>query len=138
MMDAEFKRLNMPLTRTFCGVLDTLLMARDLHPGARNSLDALCKRYGIDNSHRELHGALLDAEILADVYLMMTGGQTDLALAVEEQQEQQEVVIDISDIDLSTTELAVIRASADELKAHDQMLDLLDKKSENGAIWRRV
>ena len=86
----------------------------------------------------QLHGALLDAEILADVYLMMTGGQTDLALAVEEQQEQQEVVIDISDIDLSTTELAVIRASADELKAHDQMLDLLDKKSENGAIWRRV
>jgi len=138
MMDAEFKRLNMPLTRTFCGVLDTLLMARDLHPGARNSLDALCKRYGIDNSHRELHGALLDAEILADVYLMMTGGQTDLALAVEEQQEQQEVVIDISDIDLSKTELAVIRASAGELKAHDQMLDLLDKKSENGAIWRRV
>jgi DNA polymerase-3 subunit epsilon len=138
MMDAEFKRLNMPLTHTFCGVLDTLLMARDLHPGARNSLDALCKRYGIDNSHREFHGALLDAEILADVYLLMTGGQTDLALAVEEQQEQQEVVIDMSDIDLSTTELTVIRASADELKAHDQMLDLLDKKSENGAIWRRA
>ncbi|HCL11609.1 MAG TPA: DNA polymerase III subunit epsilon, partial [Alteromonas sp.] len=68
-------------TKEICGVLDTLVLARDMHPGQKNNLDALCKRYGIDNSHRELHGALLDAEILADVYLMMTGGQTDLNLS---------------------------------------------------------
>ena len=85
MMDAEFRRLNLSLTREFCGVLDTLLLAREMHPGARNSLDALCKRYDVDNSQRELHGALLDAQILAEVYLMMTGGQTALALPDEEQ-----------------------------------------------------
>ncbi|MCA6060920.1 MULTISPECIES: DNA polymerase III subunit epsilon [Oceanospirillaceae] len=136
MMDAEFRRLNLSMTRDFCGVLDTLKMARDLHPGARNSLDALCKRYGIDNSHRDLHGALLDAEILADVYLTMTGGQTALALAVEEEKEEEEVVIDIGDIDLDAVNQRIIRASAEETAAHEKMLDLIDKKS-GGAIWRR-
>lgn len=136
MMDAEFRRLNLSMTRDFCGVLDTLKMARDLHPGARNSLDALCKRYGIDNSHRDLHGALLDAEILADVYLTMTGGQTALALAVEEEKEEDEVVIDIGDIDLDAVNQRIIRASAEETAAHEKMLDLIDKKS-GGAIWRR-
>ena len=71
----------------YCTVLDTLVMARKKHPGQRNSLDALCKRYGIDNSHRDLHGALLDAEILADVYRFMTGGQTQLLLDEEEDKE---------------------------------------------------
>lgn len=136
MMDAEFRRLNLSLTHDFCSVLDTLKMARDLHPGARNSLDALCKRYGIDNSHRDLHGALLDAEILADVYLTMTGGQTALALAVEEEKEEEEVVIDIGDIDLDAVNQRIIRASAEETAAHEKMLDLIDKKS-GGAIWRR-
>jgi len=136
MMDAEFRRLNLSLTRDLCGVLDTLKMARDLHPGARNSLDALCKRYGIDNSHRDLHGALLDAEILADVYLTMTGGQTALALAVEEDKKEEEVVIDIGDIDLDAVNQRIIRASAEETAAHEKMLDLIDKKSD-GAIWRR-
>lgn len=136
MMDAEFRRLNLSLTRDFCGVLDTLLLAREMHPGARNSLDALCKRYGIDNSHRELHGALLDAEILADVYLTMTGGQTALALAVEDNKEEEVVDIDISDIEIDAAALRVVKASADELAAHEKMLDLVDKKS-GGAIWRR-
>ncbi len=136
MMDAEFRRLNLSMTRDFCAVLDTLKMARDLHPGARNSLDALCKRYGIDNSHRDRHGALLDAEILADVYLTMTGGQTVLALAVEEEKEEEEVVIDIGDIDLDAVNQRIIRASAEETAAHEKMLDLIDKKS-GGAIWRR-
>ena len=102
MMDAEFSRLNLPMTREFCGILDTLELARDLHPGARNNLDALCKRYGIDNSHRELHGALLDAEILADVYLMMTGGQTDLALAVEDDNKD-----DVVDLNIDTQNINV-------------------------------
>lgn len=135
MMDGEFRRLNMSLTREFCGVLDTLLLAREMHPGARNSLDALCKRYDVDNSQRELHGALLDAQILAEVYLMMTGGQTALALPDEEQAEEI-VEVDLGDLDLSTLDLRVIKASAEEVAAHEKMLDLLDKKSGQ-AIWRR-
>ncbi len=136
MMDAEFSRLNLSPTREFCGVLDTLLLARDMHPGARNSLDALCKRYGIDNSHRELHGALLDSEILADVYLIMTGGQTDLALADESDSEDGEVELDLGDVQVDASNLKVIRASADEATAHEAFLDLIDKKSE-GALWRK-
>ena len=135
MMDAEFNRLNMTNTREFCGVMDTLLLAREMFPGSRVSLDALCKRYDIDNSHRELHGALLDAEILADVYLMMTGGQTDLSLAVEDGQQNGLVDIALDDA-LLNVELPVIRASGSELEAHEQFLNLVDKKSD-GAIWRR-
>ena len=86
---------SLPPLEDYCGVLDTLLLARQKHPGQKNNLDALCKRYGIDNSHRSLHGALLDARILADVYLVMTGGQTSLGLDVEqtaaEQHQQQEI-----------------------------------------------
>ena len=137
-MDAEFRRINMPMTNTFCTVLDTLVMARDMRPGQRNSLDALCRSYGIDNSHRELHGALLDAEILADVYLMMTGGQTDLMLMAESADEagtemsiSQEAIMQVD-----RRSLSVIHATADELSSHNDIMDLLDKKSD-GAIWRR-
>lgn len=135
-MDAEFKRLNMPMTHTFCTVLDTLVMARDMRPGQRNSLDALCKAYGIDNSHRELHGALLDAEILADVYLMMTGGQTDLMFVAEQDAEEKAGGIDINIDAVDASGLSVVRATEEELSAHDDILNLLDKKSD-GAIWRR-
>ena len=137
-MDAEFRRINMPMTNTFCTVLDTLVMARDMRPGQRNSLDALCRSYGIDNSHRELHGALLDAEILADVYLMMTGGQTDLMLMAEAEDNgsgevgiSQEAILQVD-----RESLSVIHATADELNFHNDIMDLLDKKSD-GAIWRR-
>ena len=136
MMDAEFDRLNLTKTAQFCGVLDTLKLARDMFPGSRVSLDALCKRYDIDNSHRELHGALLDSEILAEVYLAMTGGQTDLALAVEDNQQAGAADINIDESLLNAAELVVVRASDDETQAHEQMLDLVDKKSE-GALWRR-
>ena len=110
-------------------------MARQMHPGARASLDALCKRYGIDNSHRELHGALLDAEILADVYLMMTGGQTDLALG-EDESESEVVELDLGDINIDAAALKVVKATNEETAAHEAFLDLIDKKSE-GALWRR-
>jgi len=137
-MDAEFRRINMPMTNTFCTVLDTLVMARDMRPGQRNSLDALCRSYGIDNSHRELHGALLDAEILADVYLMMTGGQTDLMLMAEAEDNgsgevgiSQEAILQVD-----RESLSVIHATADELNLHNDIMDLLDNKSD-GAIWRR-
>ena len=134
MMDAEFQRMQLPLTESFCGILDTLKLARDLHPGARNNLDDLCKRYGIDNSHRELHGALLDAEILADVYLMMTGGQTDLALS-DDSEANQAGLIQFDFANDNDKPLPVIVASANELEKHEALLDTLDKKSE-GALYR--
>jgi DNA polymerase-3 subunit epsilon len=139
-MDSEFRRVGIADTATFCGVLDTLVLARDMHPGQRNSLDALCKRYGIDNSHRELHGALLDAEILADVYLMMTGGQTDLMFAGDGDDEagtDSENGLDLSKVgSIDASALRVVRASESEIAEHNAILDLLDKKSD-GAIWRR-
>jgi len=136
-LDMEFRRVGMPQTSSFCSILDTLVLARDMHPGQRNSLDALCRRYGIDNSHRELHGALLDAEILSDVYLMMTGGQTDLMFLAGNDDEDispEETLRRLGQVDGSS--LKVVRATADEIAAHDGILDILDKKSD-GAIWRR-
>mgnify|MGYP003626450830 CR=1 FL=1 len=137
-MDAEFRRLDMPMTTSFCSVLDTLVMARDMRPGQRNSLDALCKSYGIDNSHRELHGALLDAEILSDVYLMMTGGQTDLLFSAETSESVKELartkLKQLANVNAQT--LSIVRATADEMLCHDEIMDILDKKSD-GAIWRR-
>jgi len=119
-----------------CTVTDTLLLARKKHPGQRNSLDALCRRYGIDNSHRELHGALLDSEILADVYLALTGGQTSLQLGQGES-EDGEGEEPIRRLDTSNLELPVIRASHEECARHEAFLDLLDRKSE-GAVWRNL
>lgn len=120
-----------------CHVTDSLLLARKKHPGQKNSLDALCRRYDIDNSHRELHGALLDSEILADVYLAITGGQTSLMLSSGEQdgEESGEVIRRVA-ADLAEG-LPVLGATADELAAHERFLDMLDKKSD-GAVWRRA
>lgn len=112
----------------YCDVLDTLVMAREKHPGQRNSLDALCKRYDIDNSNRKLHGALLDAEILALVYLAMTGGQSSLFL-------EGESVLDIDSVQIKTAKgldlenPVVIKAQGQELAEHRQFLDFLKKKS---------
>lgn len=119
-----------------CQVTDTLALARKKYPGQRNSLDALCRRYGIDNSHRELHGALLDSEILADVYLSLTGGQTSLQLGQNGNGSEEEGEV-IRRIDTSQLSLKVMRPSEDELAAHEAFLDLLDKKSD-GAVWRRA
>jgi DNA polymerase-3 subunit epsilon len=119
-----------------CTVTDTLALARRKFPGQRNSLDALCRRYGIDNSHRELHGALLDSEILADVYLALTGGQTNLQLG-QSAQGDDSADEPIRRVSADGLALKVVRASVDELAQHDAFLDLLDKKSE-GAVWRRL
>lgn len=119
-----------------CTVIDTLMLARKKHPGQRNSLDSLCRRYGIDNSHRELHGALLDSEILADVYLVLTGGQTSLQLGQGES-EDGEGEEPIRRIDASALVLPIVRASTDEIALHEAFLDLLDKKSD-GAVWRNL
>ncbi len=121
---------------TRCSIIDTLVMARTKHPGQKNSLDALCKRYMVDNSQRELHGALLDAEILADVYLFMTGGQTSLVLGAEDSKGSA------ANVGTAPTPLSsdrqparVVRANADELLAHENYLQALDKASDGGCVW---
>jgi DNA polymerase-3 subunit epsilon len=117
-----------------CGVLDTLAYARKKHPGARNSLDALCKRYGIDNSHRELHGALLDAEILADVYLLMTGGQFSLLEDNDGDNAEQKGIVRLS---ADRAPLKIISCSAEELEAHEQSLAKIAKASGGNCVWQR-
>ncbi len=117
-----------------CSVLDTLKLARDKHPGQKNNLDALCKRYGVDNSNRELHGALLDAEILADVYLLMTGGQTKLNLAGQNSEGSGDTQ-GIRRIQRNGNKLKVISASADELEQHEARLDIV-QKSGGKCLWR--
>ena len=118
----------------YCAIFDTLAFARTKHPGQRNSLDALCKRYNIDNSHRELHGALLDAEILADVYLQMTGGQDSLLgeenHAAASAQHQQ--VVRISS---NRPTLKIIHSSEAELAEHQQRLAAIDKASKGQCLW---
>ncbi len=126
-----------PLMDAICSVVDTLVMAKKMHPGQRNSLDALCKRYDINNSHRELHGALLDAEILADVYLMMTGGQGALSLDAGSG-EGRATGESIRRLDASRPGLKVVRASPEELAAHQRRLELIEQGAGNGCLWRRL
>ncbi len=118
-------------------ILDTLVLARQMNPGQRNSLDALCKRYGVDNTSRKLHGALLDAELLADVYLMMTGGQATLSLGGDSGSGAGDTA-EAARIDREGLTLVRLQPAADELEAHERQLDLLDRKCAGGAVWRRT
>lgn len=122
-----------------CNVIDTLLMARAKHPGQKNNLDALCKRYGVDNSQRELHGALLDAEILADVYLLMTGGQTALLLGGNQSKNEGDgsVTEQIRRITPNRRPLPIIYADAAELILHEQKLAAIAKASGDNCVWLR-
>jgi len=123
-----------------CIVLDTLVLARSMHPGQRNSLDALCKRYRIDNSNRELHGALLDARILADVYLSMTGGQAALSLDSATQPGQAAMTgrdATAAKIDRTGLKLVVVKANDEELAAHETCLETIETASENGCLWNK-
>ncbi|MGL9721534.1 DNA polymerase III subunit epsilon [Symbiopectobacterium sp.] len=138
-MDYEFRMLNrdIPKTETFCKITDSLMVARKLFPGKRNSLDALCDRYQIDNSKRTLHGALLDAEILADVYLAMTGGQTSLEFAMESDTQQVSTESEsVQRITRQASALPIIYASPEELAAHETRLDLIAKKG-GSCLWRQ-
>jgi DNA polymerase III subunit epsilon len=137
-LDAEFARLREARTvAQVCKVLDTLALARSLHPGQRNSLDALCKRYSVDNTKRELHGALLDAGILVDVYLAMTGGQSALALDMSGGRgEAVRGSVASAPIRAPGIALTVAVAAPDELRQHEAMLDLIDKASGGKAVWR--
>lgn len=123
-----------PTIDDICGVSDSLVLARRMHPGQRNSLDALCKRYGIDNTKRDLHGALLDAQILADVYLAMTGGQVSLHLGGEEHVETGLRREEVRRLSVPHGKLRVVHADADELAAHAARLAAIDKTS-GGCLW---
>lgn len=137
-MDYEFRKLNrgIPPTAEFCQIIDSLALARTLFPGKRNNLDALCDRYMIDNSKRQLHGALLDAEILSDVYLAMTGGQTSLAFSLEMESSNENSIQEIQRVERPVSGLKVIYANATELIEHESRLDLVDKKSGKSCLWR--
>lgn len=140
-LDHELKRLPGPLrqTRTICpSIIDTLPLARQMHPGQRNSLDALCKRYGIDNSHRELHGALLDAQILLEVYLTMTGGQTALILGDATEANAQVAFEPVAAVIRPRGLLKVLRATEEELVAHERMLTGIDKSSGGKTVWKQL
>jgi DNA polymerase-3 subunit epsilon len=134
-LDNELALAGLEPIATYCpSITDTLRMARELHPGKRNSLDALCERYQVDNSARTLHGALLDAELLAEVYLAMTRGQEALIMEIGLPQQG------MADIDLSVAipELIVISATAEELAAHWQQLEDIDRVAKGGCLWKRL
>jgi DNA polymerase-3 subunit epsilon len=120
-----------------CAVIDTLALARRMHPGQKNDLDSLCKRYGVDNTQRTLHGALLDAEILADVYLAMTGGQTGLFEDARTPL-QEALQTEIRRIAADRKPLPVIAPSAEELTAHRSWLEEIDKRSKGQCLWKRL
>jgi DNA polymerase-3 subunit epsilon len=121
-----------------CRVLDTLALARQMHPGQRNNLDALCKRYSVDNSHRDYHGALLDARILAEVYLAMTGGQAKLTLSAESDTARSRARQAAPARAGVRVRITVISPSEQELAAHEHILALLDKASGGQTVWRRL
>lgn len=141
-LDHEFKLLNENKPETVdkhCGVIDTLRMARKMHPGQRNDLDSLCRRYDIDNSQRTLHGALLDAEILADVYLAMTGGQTGLFdEGFKGSGDVTAAFAQIRRLDKNRPALLVITASAVEQAAHEEWIAELDESAENQCLWSQL
>lgn len=133
-LDAELALLRKKKLATYCpAVIDTLRMAKDLHPGKRNGLDSLCDRYQIDNSARTLHGALLDAELLAEVYLAMTRGQDSLIGESEGARAETKVV----KFERGSLKLSVLRATDDELAAHESQLADIDKAS-GGSVWRQL
>jgi len=135
-LDKEFERCQMPpLSALVAQVVDTLAMAKELYPGKRNSLDALCDRLGVDHSARTLHGALLDAELLADVYIHMTRGQD--ALLMEAPVESGPVAAR-TDIDVSQVLLPVLQPSEAERSAHEEVLAQIDKSSHNKTVWRQA
>lgn len=124
----------------YCTVLDTLVMAKSMHPGQRNSLDALAKRYGADQRDRSYHGALLDSEILAEVYLGMTGGQVGLALSADDERQASgaATVKAIRRVPLGRAPLPVLAATADDLARHEKHLDELDKAVKGSCLWRQL
>jgi DNA polymerase III subunit epsilon len=139
--DVEFLDLELSiaglkkLSEYSSSIVDTLAMARELHPGKRNSLDALCERYAVNNSHRTLHGALLDARLLAEVYLALTRGQESLVMDLDQPSAAQTAAALVD-----AKKLSVLRATEEEIRAHEKLLDGIDKqaKEKGGSLWRRL
>jgi DNA polymerase III subunit epsilon len=135
-LNKELELQGRPRFTTFVeGITDTLVMAKEMFPGKRNSLDSLCDRLEVDNSGRTLHGALLDAELLADVYINMTRGQDALLMEVESNDEQTRTT---ERVDLSSYQLPVIAATEQEMTQHDDVLTQLDKSSGGNTVWRKL
>lgn len=136
-LNKELELTGRPLFKTYVeSVTDTLAMAKEMFPGKRNSLDALCDRLEVDNSGRTLHGALLDAELLADVYINLTRGQDALLMADEPQESADGVVV--PSIDLSRFALQVVAANEQELGTHEEVMVQIDKSSGGKTIWRKL
>lgn len=135
-LDAEFALLGLPPVSTYCGeIIDTLARAKQMFPGKRNSLDALCDRFGVSNAHRTLHGALLDSELLAEVYLAMTRGQESLVIDMLGESHGGGDA-NTPRVALDSLDLIVIAASEEELVAHQSVLDGLDKAVKGTSVWR--
>jgi DNA polymerase-3 subunit epsilon len=133
-LNHEFERIGLPPFVNHCAsVIDTLVQAKELHPGKRNSLDALCDRYGISNAHRKLHGALLDSELLADVYLAMTRGQNMLSMDVEVEETGGGALLEA----VPLGDIIVVAAAEDELAEHENVLAALDKGVKGECVWRK-
>lgn len=135
-LNMEFARVNKkysPITQ-YCSVIDTLVIARQVHPGQKNNLDALCQRYGVNNKHRDLHGALIDAALLSEVYLMMTGGQAQLFSQTQAESAKLSVVRNAEKLQRSQQVLPVIMADEAEMAAHQVMLEKMAKK--NKCVWQ--
>lgn len=135
-LDRELSLAGMKKLAEYCpSIIDTLAMARELHPGKRNGLDALCERYSISNAHRTLHGALLDARLLAEVYLALTRGQESLVMELEA---PSAAAVAAAKVDAG--KLTVLRATDEEAAAHEKILDAIDKaaKEKGGSLWRRL
>jgi DNA polymerase-3 subunit epsilon len=136
-LDAEFKRLGLPrFSEHVASVTDSLLMAREMFPGKANSLDALCRRLEVDNSGRNLHGALLDAGLLAEVYIRLTRGQDSLIADTPQAHEPGEV--QLGEVDLRRFDLRVVASTPDEDLAHEQVLAEIDKASSGKTLWRQL
>jgi DNA polymerase III subunit epsilon len=134
-LNAELKRVNKPMIADICTVTDTLAMARDLHPGRKNTLDALCERYEVDNSARTLHGALMDAELLAEVYIAMTRGQDSLAIGLES------AATSTNKVQIPTKrpeKLKVVRATEAEIQCHAEVIERIDKASGGKTVWKTL
>jgi DNA polymerase-3 subunit epsilon len=132
-LDAELKLAGLGKLRDHvAGVTDTLAMARELHPGKRNALDALCERYEVNNAHRTLHGALLDARLLAEVYLAMTRGQESLVIELDSP------AAVAAALDFDTSGLIVLQATPEELALHDKVMQRIDKQAKGGSVWRKI
>jgi DNA polymerase-3 subunit epsilon len=135
-LDLELGRARLGALKEHAGTItDTLFMARELHPGRKNSLDALCERYFVDNANRTLHGALLDARLLAECYLAMTRGQESLMMELET---PAAAAAAFAALQIDVSSLMVVPALPEEIALHEQYLDAMDKEAKAGSVWRRI